>query len=1201
MNVHQIFSQFEMSPDELGLLEGSFELTTYEPGEYIIEQGQEADSFYCLSRGVIAVLSEDSKDADKTIDLGNPGCFFGEIGILHNIRRTASVKALTPVQVYRATRQAFLELLEINTSFASFIQQLSVARLLQQVPNFSRLDLLQRNQIRELLTRESVRKGEILCARGRKADRLYLISSGGARRAETGEPLLAGDYAGAAGFFEGTSYPEEVVMQEDGEVFVLHRADLVDLTNRKPMAIEPPLKKGLINTLAPFFTGRSAYAIIPEVSMNHPRRVLWVMLLSTFLLLMMATFPSVWPEQFPWLNAVEVDTDPENMLSADDPARVIHNDLKAQMDLYDLMVVGVVNKTHPDGIYNPQSLSVIHQLAEFAGSIRWTEDNQVKGVVDVDLMAPSTVDDIGQEGTSGIRFSWLMPEPPQDRAESLEIRKKIERLPLMDSALASRDGRAMAIYLPLTSKDVSYRVYQQLLGKIETFTGDEQIFITGLPVAEDAFGVEMFIQMAISAPVAMLVIFLLMYYFFRNLTLITAPMIIAMVSVMITMSLLVISGQTIHIMSSMIPIFIMPIAVLDSVHILSEFFDYYPRIQSRRLTLKHVVNELFVPMFYTSVTTALGFASLALVPIPPVQVFGIFVAIGVFLAWLLSISFIPAYIFLVKPGRIRALIDAREKDKTSSSGWVHRFLRQLHAFSTQRSVAITSVSLLLIASFLAGILKIEVNDNPIRWFKDSHMISVADRELNSHFAGTYMAYLAFTSKEQDMGAVRKQWSGALARKAAQYQASPELLDSLQQVLAESGSQGEALARLESSLENLLEGEALPVQTEDFLYALLDWLDQQRNDYQVFKQPRMLSYLSELQRHLVRQEVIGKTVTIADFVKTINRELHEAREEYYAIPDSPAAVSQILLTYQNSHRPQDLWRFMTPDARQGVVWLMLNSGDNKDMTRVINEVRDYVVSNPPPYEVATQWFGLNYINVVWQDKMVNGMLMSIVGSYLAVMLIMVFLLRSMWWGLLAMAPLTVTLIVIYGLLGLMGKSYDMPVAVLSALTIGLAIDFSIHFSLRIRQLFSQTSDWRRALSMFFDEPARALLRNLLVVAIGFSPLLLAPLVPYNTVGNLIASILLVSGIVTLAILPAVLHLKPKVFFPRTDYRRTTSPGPREAVFSAVIALLLMLVALNPILPLQQGNWPLYLLATLLIVLRTLHVINQKPARNKPTPE
>ena len=70
MNVHQIFSQFEMSPDELGLLEGSFELTTYEPGEYIIEQGQEADSFYCLSRGVIAVLSEDSKDADKTIDLG---------------------------------------------------------------------------------------------------------------------------------------------------------------------------------------------------------------------------------------------------------------------------------------------------------------------------------------------------------------------------------------------------------------------------------------------------------------------------------------------------------------------------------------------------------------------------------------------------------------------------------------------------------------------------------------------------------------------------------------------------------------------------------------------------------------------------------------------------------------------------------------------------------------------------------------------------------------------------------------------------------------------------------------------------------------------------------------------------------------------------------------------------------------------------
>jgi uncharacterized protein len=57
--------------------------------------------------------------------------------------------------------------------------------------------------------------------------------------------------------------------------------------------------------------------------------------------------------------------------------------------------------------------------------------------------------------------------------------------------------------------------------------------------------------------------------------LIIAPMIVAMVTVIATMGLLIGMGFTVHIMSSMIPIFLMPIAVVDSVHIMSEFADRY--------------------------------------------------------------------------------------------------------------------------------------------------------------------------------------------------------------------------------------------------------------------------------------------------------------------------------------------------------------------------------------------------------------------------------------------------------------------------------------------------------------------------------------------------------------------------------------------------------------------------------------------------
>ena len=178
--------------------------------------------------------------------------------------------------------------------------------------------------------------------------------------------------------------------------------------------------------------------------------------------------------------------------------------------------------------------------------------------------------------------------------------------------------------------------------RVAQLKGDVEYHITGLPVAEDTFGVQVFKQMAISAPLAMAIIFLLMWLFFRSALVILPAIYDALIATTATMSLLVITGNTIHIMSSMIPIFIVPIAVLDDVHVISEFFDRYQKTKSRKETIKELMSGLFTPMLYTTLTTAVGFASLALAPIPPVQVFGLFVAFGVIVAWLCSILLYPS-------------------------------------------------------------------------------------------------------------------------------------------------------------------------------------------------------------------------------------------------------------------------------------------------------------------------------------------------------------------------------------------------------------------------------------------------------------------------------------------------------------------------------------------------------------------------------
>ena len=188
-----------------------------------------------------------------------------------------------------------------------------------------------------------------------------------------------------------------------------------------------------------------------------------------------------------------------------------------------------------------------------------------------------------------------------------------------------------------------------------------------------------------------------------------------------------------------------------------------------------------------------------------------------------------------------------------------------------------------------------------------------------------------------------------------------------------------------------------------------------------------------------------------------------------------------------------------------------------------------------------------------------MLQSFMGSFIIVFVMMTILFRSPLWGIICMIPLTITILIIYGIIGLVGKDYDMPVAVLSALTLGMAVDFAIHFLERARDTYAKTSSWRESAAEMFSEPARAISRNVMVIAIGFLPLLAAPLVPYKTVGIFLCAIMALSGTVTLIALPAVVKIAEKRLFKATKVPVSASCN---CGFCIIISLAItLLIALN----------------------------------------
>ncbi|MCA9752470.1 MAG: outer membrane lipoprotein-sorting protein, partial [Gemmatimonadetes bacterium] len=742
--------------------------------------------------------------------------------------------------------------------------------------------------------------------------------------------------------------------------------------------------------------------------------------------------------------------------------RVNHHEVKEAFELHDYLVVGVVREAE-GGVFRPETLERVATLTE--------EIKDIPGVLADDILAPTEVDDVFTTPEGILRVDTLMEEAPEDLAGGQRILARIRENPILKGKLASDDGQAMAIFVPLEAKDLAHEVGSKIEVLIDDLGGDEEWHLAGIPIAEDRFGSEMFLQMAVAAPAAFLLIFLLMLFFFRNFRLVLAPMIVAMMSVTWAIGLLIGMGYTVHIMSSMIPIFLIPIAVLNSIHMLSEFHERWPKTRDRRRALRETLDELYTPMIFTSITTVVGFISLVMTPIPPVQVFGAFVAFGIAAAWFLTITFLVSYAVLVPESALENFGHVKEHDFVGG-----HWIRGLKNFALHRAPIAVGILVLMFSVSVWGLTKIEVNDNPVRWFRSNHPIRQADTAMNAHLAGTYLVFLS------------------------------------------------------------LKGE----------------------DANAFDSPEALSLVQGLQRKLEQDPQVGATTSIVDVVKKVRSEFL-SDPAAAILPDSQEEIAQFLFLYEISGGDtSDLFKMITPDHDRANLWIQMRKGENRDVARVVATANDYLRDANSPFEA--KWAGLPYINIVWQSKMVRGTGNALAGSFVVVLLMMAGLFRSFRLGLLSMVPLTATIAAAYGFIGWIGKPYDMPIAVLSSLSLGLSIDFAIHFLQRAREAYDRHGNLEAAMDEVFETPARAILRNVFVIALGFVPMFFANLLPYVTVASFFFAIMLVSGASTLLFIPAILALGKGKYL--ASARRPVAPAKVAAATALFLGVMIGAANVSP---------------------------------------
>ncbi|MBI5238073.1 MAG: MMPL family transporter [Deltaproteobacteria bacterium] len=296
-----------------------------------------------------------------------------------------------------------------------------------------------------------------------------------------------------------------------------------------------------------------------------------------------------------------------------------------------------------------------------------------------------------------------------------------------------------------------------------------------------------------------------------------------------------------------------------------------------------------------------------------------------------------------------------------------------------------------------------------------------------------------------------------------------------------------------------------------------------------KTPEAMRRIEGLQRRLENLPVVGKTSSVVDYVKRINRVLHDDDPRYDAVPSSKEEIGQYLFLFSMSAKPSDLDNVVDYPFRKANIWVQLKSWDVEAMRSVITAVDEYKASNPGPLEFKPA--GIAYFNLVWNDEVLWDMLKGFIIAIVVIFVILSFDFGSAKWAAVGYVPLLFTIILIYGSVGYMGKDFDMPIAVLSCLSLGMAVDFSIHFISRLRQRLSDSGQsgipspesLTDALLWTAARPGKGIMRNAVLFASAFSVMLFAPLTPYITVGAFIVSMMVLSSILTMLYLPALIVL------------------------------------------------------------------------------
>ena len=793
----------------------------------------------------------------------------------------------------------------------------------------------------------------------------------------------------------------------------------------------------------------------------------------------------------------------------------------------------------PESIVNAKSLADLRDLTERVETV-----DGISGAYSLSKVPDSS--DAGARALLRGKLPDLIPDGELSPDQVEKIASRVETSDLLRGNLISANGQHALITISLPEDNASPEafmpVFREIEAKIDQWRSDGErgayaISYGGLPYIRAMTVDTMKREQLHLWPVVGLLYVIAMIVIFKSFWQAIMPLACIGCVILWSISIMVINDMPVTMINNTLPLLILVIGVTNGIYIIFRILDERRKGKDKTKAIVDGVYRMALASLLTTSTTSIGFGSLLVAKAKILNGFGFITALAVMFIYVAIIFFMPQVLSLIN-------LDPRRKKDVVSDGdenGDHALPLETPASQEISQAQPLETQLEAQKSTLQEISQAQPLETPASQEIPQALPLETQLEAQKSTSQEIPQALPLeTPASQEIPqALPLETQQSASREAQQAQnaqktpSKPTLFDTFMEGVAHFTVKYRALIvaaaiilliacvgvasqiRFNSKVNDVFQ-DTHPVSMtnaliEEHLGGMLPVeIDLTIDEPNGFRNVERLASICKLQREIVAIDGIISGISICDIVAETGIDW-----------DTPPNQTQLNAVFFGIKRfnPKQYASFMTDDAQGMHISLRIPDNGYEKSQQTLEKVDDAIQSSLPATGAKARFTGIGYNSTLGLDHFMSDLYSSLLTAFIIIFAILLVAFRSFWSGVVAILPNVLPLAMTLAFLPIYGYNFNTTSVLVFTISIGLAVDNSIHVIQRFRQEFRCERTVEDALVVALRSSGRAIIQSNLLLCSGLAVLLLSDFDPISRVGVLTMTTIGSALVISIILLPA----------------------------------------------------------------------------------